>query len=76
MTVDAALVEQIQAAQNELDPRFSALRKATGALNQAAKLAAESDARARLSEAEERDLLLDAARRQLAETESAQEAAE
>ena len=41
MTVDAALVEQIQAAQNELDPRFSALRKATGALKQAAKLAAE-----------------------------------
>ena len=41
MTVDAALVEQIQAAQNELDPRFSALRKATGALKQAAREALE-----------------------------------
>ncbi len=42
MTTTPALSEQIQAAQSELEPQFSALRKATGALKQAAKLAAEA----------------------------------
>jgi hypothetical protein len=35
------LVEQLQTAQKELDPQFRALRNATGALNQALKLAGQ-----------------------------------
>ena len=42
--MNTALLETIQAAQSALDPQFKALRAATGALNQAAKLAAEERA--------------------------------
>lgn len=37
--MNAELVEQLRAAQDELEPQFKALRTATGALNQAIKLA-------------------------------------
>lgn len=37
----AELLQQLQAAQKELDPRFRALRNAVGALTQAGKLAAQ-----------------------------------
>jgi hypothetical protein len=39
-----ALLEQLQNAQQVLDPQFKALRNATGALNQAIKLAVEEQA--------------------------------
>ncbi len=39
--MNRALLETVQTAQSALDPQFKALRAATGALNQAVKLAAE-----------------------------------
>ncbi len=42
--MNTALLESVQAAQGALDPQFKALRVATGALNQAVKLAAEERA--------------------------------
>jgi hypothetical protein len=42
--MNVELLEQLQAAQKELSPQFKALRNATGALNQALKLAGEEQA--------------------------------
>ncbi len=42
--MNTALIESVQTAQGALDPQFKALRAATGALKQAAKLAAEERA--------------------------------
>jgi len=39
--MNTALLDSVQVAQSALDPQFKALRAATGALNQAVKLAAE-----------------------------------